>query len=71
MTKHVFGEKSSSIHSCDFEDESNTLKIQFCSSNKIHEYQNCTREIYEGLRKAESPGKYFHSTIRNQFKVKP
>lgn len=68
--KHKFT-NSSSIEHCDFDDETNTLKIKFHSSTKEHEYQNCSREIYEGLRKAESPGKYFHAKVRNQFKVKP
>jgi len=68
--KHSFGAKSSSIEHCDFDDESNTLKIKFCSGPKKHEYQNCSKEIYDGLKAAESPGRFFHANIRNQFKVK-
>jgi KTSC domain len=68
--KHTFV-KSDSMHHCDFDDATNTLKIKFASSSKEHEYQNCSRDIYEGLKAATSPGKYFHANIRNQFKVKP
>lgn len=68
---HHFKDSSSMAH-CDFDDSTNTLKIKFHSSppNKVHEYQNCSREIYEGLKAAQSPGAYFHQKIRNQFKAK-
>lgn len=70
--KHVFSEdKSKAISHCDFDEETNTLKIRFRSSPKEHEHQNCPKEIYEGLKKAESPGTFYHAKIRNQFKVKP
>lgn len=68
--KHKF-QNSTSIEHCDFDEQSNTLKIKFLSSSKEHEYQNCTKEIYEGLKAATSPGGYFHKNIRSQFKVKP
>jgi hypothetical protein len=70
--KHIFTtERSTSIAHTDFDDASNTLKIKFRTSNKEHEYQNCSKEIYEGLKAAASPGGYFHRNIRSQFKVKP
>ena len=68
--KHVFKD-STSISHCDFDDDSNTLKIKFKTSDKEHEYQNCPKEIYIGLKNASSPGQYFHKVIRNNYKVKP
>lgn len=67
--KHKFA-NSSSIEHCDFV-EPDTLKIKFISSSKEHEYPNCPKSIYEGLRAAESPGKYFHASIRKQYLPKP
>lgn len=68
--KHKFT-NSSSIEHCDYEDATNTLKIKFHSSSKEHEYPGCPKDIYEGLKAAESPGKYFHASIRKQYQAKP
>lgn len=67
--KHHFGAKSDALEHCDFDETSNTLKLKFRSSPKEHEHQNCPKEIYDGLKAAESPGRFYHQKIRNQFKV--
>ena len=64
--KHVFKDSTSIAH-CDYEDATNTLKIKFHSSSQEHQYRECPKEIYEGLKAAESPGKYFHQNIRSKF----
>ena len=61
---------SSSIEHCDYDDDAGSLKIKFLSFDKEHEYPNCPKYIYEGLKAAESPGKFFHTKIRNSFEVR-
>jgi hypothetical protein len=58
---------SSSISHCDYDPVEKILKIKFHSSDKEHEFLNCPQNIYEGLKQAESAGKYFHANIRNKF----
>lgn len=71
MSNHHKFVKSDSMHHCDYDDATSTLKIKFTSSDKEHEYPNCPKEIYDGLKAALSPGRYFHQSIRNSFKAKP
>jgi uncharacterized protein YihD (DUF1040 family) len=67
--KHTFKDSSSIAH-CDYNDDEKVLKIKFHSSDKEHEYPGCPKDIYEGLKAAESPGKFFHTKIRNSFKAR-
>jgi hypothetical protein len=64
--KHVF-EGSSSIHSCDYEDDTGCMIIKFLSG-ATHKYPKCPKAEYEALKAAASPGKHFHSKIRKQYK---
>jgi len=64
--RHKFS-NSSSIEHCDYDDALKILKIKFLSSAKEHEFKECPKSIYEGLKAAESPGKFFHQAIRNKF----
>jgi hypothetical protein len=66
---HHFKDSESMAH-CDYDDVLKVLKIKFHSSPKEHEYANCSREIYEGLKAAKSPGSYFHQNIRKQFQAR-
>lgn len=61
--KHVF-EQSSSLSHCDYDDSCNQMEIKFASGN-TYTY-NCPKDVYEALKGAESPGKHFHSNIRNK-----
>ena len=65
--QHIFGEKSSSIHSCDYDDETGSMTIKFMSGS-THKYPNCPKHEYEALKAAASPGKHFHARIRKQYK---
>jgi hypothetical protein len=67
MSNHHKFEKSTSIQHIDYDDASSTLKIKFHSGAKEHEYKECPKSVYEGLKAAESPGKYFHQAIRGKF----
>lgn len=69
--KHIFSDKdSTSMAHIDYDDDAKALKIKFRSSDKEHEYPNCPRDIYEGLKAASSPGAFFHQKIRNHFKAR-
>lgn len=64
--KHVF-KSSTSIEHCDYDEDIKTLKIKFHSGAQEHQYKECPKEIYEGLKAAESPGRFFHQHVRNKF----
>lgn len=64
--KHIFGEKSGSIEHCDYFDKTNTLEIKFSNGGTYH-YPDCHKSHYDELVKADSPGGYFHSRLRNKF----
>ena len=62
--RHNFKD-STSIAYVDFH-EPDTLEIKFGSGATYH-YDKCPKSHYEGMKKAESPGKYFRSHILNGF----
>jgi KTSC domain len=62
--KHEFTNSSSLTHVDYFEDK-NTMEIKF-ASGAVYHYPDCHPSHYEGLKGAESPGKYFHTVIRNK-----
>ena len=62
--KFLFQNSSSIIHADYFEDK-NTMEIKFTNGGTYH-YPDCHKSHFDGLIAAESPGKYFHSMIRNK-----
>jgi hypothetical protein len=48
-------------------DEYGVLHIRFNNGDE-YIYHDVTYDIFEDLCKASSPGKYFHSFIRNNYK---
>lgn len=60
---------SSSIQSIDYHDDTNTLEVCFASGG-VHHFSECPKEIYEGLKNAQSPGSYFHTQIRRKYESK-
>ena len=66
MAKHIFKNSSSCAH-CDYEDDTKTLIIKFQSGNKEHRFPNVPKSVFEGLKNADSPGKFFHANIRKQY----
>lgn len=57
---------SSSIRGCDYVDDTGHMIIHFLAGGS-HKYK-CPKSVYEGLKNAESPGKYFHASVRKQHK---
>lgn len=70
MSNHHKFKDSKAMAHCDFEDETNTLKIKFHSGDKEHCYLDCPRNVYDGLKAATSAGQFFHTNIRGKFKEK-
>lgn len=67
--KHDFGSKSSSIKACDYFDDTGTLCVHFHNGGTYH-YPDCPKSEFEALKKADSVGKHFHSTIRKYKSIK-
>lgn len=59
--------KSSNIKACGYDQAQRRLTIQF-HSGTTHHYDDVDEKHHDGLIGAESPGKYFHSHIRNAHK---
>jgi len=64
--KHEFP-MSTSLQSCDYNDETKEMHITFCSGG-THKFHDVDKETYEGLKSAKSPGSYFHANIRRSYK---
>lgn len=64
--RHEF-KGSSSIHAIDYDDEDGSMVIHFLSGGS-HKYPDCPKEVYEGLKGSDSPGRHFHAHIRKQRK---
>lgn len=62
--KHEFKDSTNIAH-CDWH-EPDTLEICFKSGGTYH-YKGCTKDHYEALKAAASPGQHFHQHIRRKF----
>ncbi len=54
--------ESSMIHAVGYDPETRTLKVVF-RSGSIYRYSNVPPEVYEGLMKAESKGRYMRANV--------
>lgn len=59
---HKFN-NSSSIDHCDYDDDKGHMIIKFTSGATYH-YPNCSKDNYEALKSAASPGAHFHKNLR-------
>ena len=62
MERHPI--QSTQIKSVGYDEKTSTLEIEFHRGN-IYQYNPITKEGYEAMMKAESPGKFFHANIKN------
>ena len=70
MTTHNSNLNSSFMHSCSYDDKDKVLFIQFRNGTVTPHY-DCPKEVFDGLCKAESPGKHYYVNIRKQYKTEP
>lgn len=61
---HHFKNSSSLAH-VDHDGECLIIKFQ---SGKTYRYLDCGQEHLDGLKNAESPGKYFFANVRGKYK---
>lgn len=58
---------SSNIHQVGFDNEA--LFVAF-KRGKTYRYEGVSRDTFDALAKAESPGKFFHQFIRDKYPAK-
>jgi KTSC domain len=58
--------ESSTLKSVGYEGKSQTLEIEF-RSGMVYQYLDVPGAVYEGLRRAESKGRYFNDEIRDDY----
>ncbi len=58
---------SSNISSIGYDENSNTLEIEF-RSGAIYQYFDVPLNVFEGLRDAESKGQYFAQNVKGYYR---
>ncbi len=58
--------ESDVIHAIGYDPDINLLEIIF-NDGRIYQYRNVPPAVYEGLKSAESKGRYFQENIRGEF----
>jgi hypothetical protein len=56
------------MHSASYDDKEKVLHITF-KNGTVTPHYDCPKEVFDGLCKAESPGKHYHSSIRGKYKT--
>ena len=57
---------SSNLRSVGYDEATHTLEIEF-QNGRVYRYLEVPREVYEGLMKADSLGRYFNEYIRDDY----
>lgn len=57
---------STSLSGADYDAEKQRLDITF-KSGASYTYENVPPEIAEGLERAQSPGQFYHNSIKNVY----
>jgi len=58
---------STHLKSADYDDDSETLLIEFRSGGK-YEYEGVPRDVYDGLIDSPTPGDYFRKRIKPEYR---
>jgi KTSC domain len=64
---HTF-ENSSFMHSCHYDDKNKILFIQF-NNGTVTPHYDCPQTVFDGLCKAESAGKHYHTHVRGKYRT--
>ena len=68
MLTRVYKPKSSSaIKEIQYDIETNTLAIQFTSSNKFYNFYEVPHKVVMEFAKASSCGQFYNKNIRNKY----
>lgn len=57
---------SSLIRAIGYDENTNTLRLEF-NKGRGYEYQNVPKEVYKGIMKASSAGRYFNAEIKGNY----
>lgn len=57
---------SSNLSAMRYDAETRTLQIRF-QSGRTYDYQDVSADVADGLAQADSPGKYFNSSIKGVY----
>jgi len=63
--------ESSTVNACGYDAATQTLGVRFHSSAKVYLFAGVPPDVAEGLRTAESPGRYFAAQIKGRFQPPP
>lgn len=66
MSLSIVNAKSSSLTWYGYDDESKELIVEFASGEQ-YKYAGVPSEVFEGLQKADSVGKYHAKEVKNKF----
>ncbi|HYQ15907.1 MAG TPA: KTSC domain-containing protein [Polyangiaceae bacterium] len=58
--------ESSSLRSIGYDRRTATLEIEF-DGGGVYRYEDVPLEIWQGLRQADSKGKFFQANVRDRF----
>ena len=59
---------SSNLQGYDYDPDTRLLKIRFVSG-RTYSYADVPPDVADGLSSASSPGQYFNSAIKDQFRI--
>lgn len=62
----MFNLNSSSIAACGYDAKTKVLTVEF-ARGKTYRYADVPQAVFEDLKDAESPGKYFQSYVKNVY----
>ncbi|MFA6232455.1 MAG: KTSC domain-containing protein [Rhodanobacter sp.] len=57
---------SSDIRAIGYDEESQTLEIEF-NSGSVYDYAGVPQSEYDGLMGADSKGRYFHANVKERY----
>ena len=63
--------ESTQIKRVGYDPGNRIMYVEFCRGSSLYEYRDVPIELYESLRDAQSPGKYFHANIKGTIKGIP
>ena len=57
---------SSNIHSVGYNEGNKVLRVMF-STGTMYDYSGIPIEVFKGMKKTESPGKYFREFVKGKY----
>ena len=58
--------QSTALRSATYDDEREQLSLTF-ASGEVFDFEGIPQDVFDGLRNATSPGRYYHQFIKDQY----